>query len=198
MLEKIDLSLKLPKDEYKSLMSDMEVRLSALQRQAIAKKVPMIIVFEGVKGAGKGKLMNRLIQILDPRHFKVFNTTPPNEEQRYRPYLWRFWLQIPANGRTSLFDKSWYRRVLLDRVDHKSTKQDLQEDYHQFTDFERQLSAGGYLIVKFFIHISRKEQKRRLKALEDNPATSWRVEEEDWRRYKRYDKYVEAAEDMLK
>jgi len=160
-------------------------------------KVPVVIVFEGWEAAGKGTVINELILPLDPRGFKVHSTFAPNEEESLRPFLWRFWTKTPARGRIAVFDRSWYRRVLNERVDGDVKKKNLDKVLGDINSFEKQLADDGCLIIKFFLHISRKEQKKRFEKLQKDPATEWRVDKADIRQNKKYKKYTEAIEDML-
>jgi polyphosphate:AMP phosphotransferase len=197
MLENIDLSRKIDKVEFKQVMDEMELKLGELQRETIQLKIPIIIVFEGWDAAGKGTLINRLILNLDPRHFSVYSTLKPTEEERLRPFLWRFWTKTPAKGRMAIFDRSWYGRILIERVNKTVKKKEWMTAYKEIDDFERQLSDAGYVILKFFLHISKKEQKKRFEKLQDNPSTAWRVTREDWQHYKHYEEYANAVEDMI-
>lgn len=197
MLEKIDLTRTVDKQTYKKAMADLTPRLILLQRRMLELKLPVIIVFEGWDAAGKGTLINELINPLDPRGFTVYSTQSPNEEERFRPFLWRFWIKTPAKGRLGIFDRSWYRAVLNDRVDQNRTGRELQQAFEDIRSFERQLVDGGTLIIKFFLHISKKEQKRRFKKLKEDKATAWRVTSDDRNRHKQYGQYLEAIEDML-
>lgn len=197
MLEKLYLSKKLPKVEYKALMSDLEIKLGELQRKAREQNIPIIIVFEGWDAAGKGTLINKLILAMDPRGYNVFSTLSPTEEEKFRPFLWRFWIKIPQRGRIAIFDRSWYGRVLHERIDKIVKKKIWSVAYNEINSFERQLVEDGYIIVKFFLHINKKEQKKRFEKLLNNPSTNWRVTKEDWRQHKQYEKYFQAHEDML-
>lgn len=197
MLEKIDLTKKIAKPEYKGIIKDMELQLGALQRKALELKIPVIIVFEGWDAAGKGTMINRLSLSLDPRGATVYPTNPPNEEERLRPFLWRFWKNTPAKGRIAIFDRSWYGRVLVERVDNYVPNKVWRKGFQEITSFERQLADDGNVIIKFFLHISKKEQKKRFKKLQSSPATAWKVTEEDWKHHQQYDKYLQAAEEML-
>ena len=197
MLEQVDLSQKIAKAEYKSLLPELEMKLAPLRREAIQVEIPIMIVFEGWEASGKGTLINRLILNLDPRHFSVFSVIKSSEEEIYRPFLWRYWIRTPSKGRMAIFDRSWYSRVLADRVNSIVKRRDWLSAYHGINSFERQLADDGTVIFKFFLHISKKEQKERFKRLEKNPSTSWRVTKEDWRHHKRYEDYLAAAEDML-
>jgi len=197
MLEKIDLSRKVAKADYRKAKDDLDLRLAALQRRVKDLQIPVTIVFEGWGAAGKGTLINELILPLDPRGFNVYSTLAPAEDEALRPFLWRFWKRLPARGRIAIFDRSWYRRVRADRVNGLIKGAALQQAFDDIVSFERLLGDDGNVILKFFLHISRKEQKRRFEKLEGDPATAWRVTKADWRDYKRYDRYLAAAEDML-
>ncbi len=197
MLECIDLTKTLKKKETKALMDEMDRELARLQREAKQYQIPVMIIFEGWGASGKGTLINRLIQPMDPRGFKVFTIQKENEEEAMRPFLWRFWTKTPAKGRIHVFDRSWYNRVVKDRVDGHVSKEQLMNAYSEIVSFEEQLSVDGTLIIKFFLHISRKEQKKRFEKLASNEQTSWRVTDEDWKHNKQYDEYVGVYEDML-
>jgi polyphosphate:AMP phosphotransferase len=174
------------------------LKAGALQRKAREKGIPVIIVFEGWGAAGKGTQINNLMLTLDPRGFNVYLTKSANEEEYMRPFLWRFWLRMPAAGRMAIFDRSWYRRVLNDRVENLISKREYQEAYVEINDFERQLSDEGTVIVKFFLHISKKEQKKRFKALLANPSMAWKVSKNDRKQHRHYSEYVGVIEEMLK
>lgn len=197
MLEQVDLSKKVEKEEYKTVVSDLELRLGELQREARALDIPILIVFEGWDAAGKGTLINRLILTFDPRGCIVYPINPPNEEERLRPFLWRFWIKTPPKGKIAVFDRSWYGRVLVERVGKFAKKREWQRAYGEITSFERQLTDDGTVIMKFFLHISQKEQKKRFEKLQKSPTTAWKVTKEDWKHHKQYGKYLEATEDML-
>ncbi len=197
MIENIDLSRKIGKKEFKKEIEGLELKIAELQREARGLKIPVSIVFEGWDAAGKGTLINRLILPLDPRGFSVTSTLQPTEEEALRPFLWRHWVKTPEGGRIVIFDRSWYQRVLNDRIDKTVTVQQFQRAYEEIESFERQLVDDGNVIIKFFLHISKKEQKKRFKKLEKSPATAWRVTKDDWKRHKQYDKYLAAVEDML-
>ncbi|OHD57176.1 MAG: phosphate--AMP phosphotransferase [Spirochaetes bacterium GWF1_51_8] len=197
MLENIELSKKMNKDEYKKVMPGLTIELAALQREATQFGIPVMIVFEGWDAAGKGTLINRLIMPLDPRGFKVHPTSAPNEEERHRPFLWRFWTKIPAKGRLAIFDRSWYGRVLVERVDKLIGKDEVRSSIRDINSFERMLNDDGYLVIKLFLHISKETQKKRFEKLENNSSTKWKVNKDDWRHHKQYGKYYRAASEML-
>ncbi len=197
MLELIELDKKLSKDEYKEIFPDLEIRMGECQRAARAAGVPVIIVFEGWDAAGKGSVINRLTQALDPRGFKVNPISAPNEEQRLRPWMWRFWEDLPPAGSFGIFDRSWYGRVLTERVEGLTPREEWERGYQDITEFERQLADEGAVIVKFWLHISKHEQKKRFEKMEAQPSTAWKVGKGEWKRHKDYDKWLAAVEDML-
>ncbi|MBD3393261.1 MAG: phosphate--AMP phosphotransferase [Chitinivibrionales bacterium] len=197
MLREIDLSRKITKDEYKKVMTDLELKLGTLQRRALGLGIPVVIVFEGWDAAGKGTQINKLLLSLDPRGFTVHPINAPNEEERLRPFLWRFWTKTPARGTIAIFDRSWYGRVLVGRVDKIVPKKIWSKAYDEIVSFERQLADDGNAILKFFLHISPKEQKKRFRKLAANRSTAWKVTKEDWKHHKQYDKYLAATEDAL-
>ena len=197
MLENIDLSRKITKEQYKQDKEAAALKLAALQRRVKELGIPVTIVFEGWSAAGKGTLINELILPLDPRGFTVHSCLPPNEEEALRPFLWRFWTKTPAKGRQAIFDRSWYRRALTDRVNGEVKGKRLQQAFEDIRSFERQLADDGNVIIKFFLHISKKEQKRRFDKLLLNPGTAWRVTKEDLKAHRQYGDYLAAAEEML-
>jgi len=197
MLDEIDLNRKLTKAEFKQAEEEMELKLGALQRRAKDLGIPVVIVFEGWAAAGKGTLMNQLILPLDPRGFTVHSILPPNEEEALRPFLWRFWTRTPPRGRLAIFDRSWYRRVLDDRVDGQVAGAQLDQSFEDIRSFERQLADEGSVIIKLFLHIAKSTQKRRFNKLRKDPATAWRVTDDDLRQNRQYKDFLAAAEDML-
>ena len=170
MLENIDLSKTIDKKEYKETLSRMELRLSELQREAKRLNIPIIILFEGWGSSGKGTLINKLINPLDPRGFSVHTTNMFNIDELMRPFLWRFWIKTPPKGRIAIFDKSWYRKVMVERVDNRTESSELENYFEDISTFEKQLVDDGNIIIKFFLHISKKEQKKRFQELEKDKA----------------------------
>lgn len=197
MLEQVDLSQKLDKADYKTRMELLGNQLGELHRKLHERKIPAIIVFEGWDAAGRGTLINELILRLDPRGFKVFANNTCHADTTAHPFLWQFWNTIPAAGKVMIYDKSWYDRVLSERIDGLSVPEKLAATYDEIVSFERQLSDSGCILIKFFLHITRKEQKKRMEKLEQDPATRWRVGEVEWRRHRKYDEYVEIIEETL-
>ena len=197
MLEKVDLSKKLSKEEYKEKMSQLETKIGQLQRECKALKIPIMIVFEGFGAAGKGLQIGKLIQSMDPRGFRVFPIKNETEEERMHPFLWRFWTKTPEKGRIAIYDGSWYRRVLIDRFEKRTKEKELPEAFHSINSFEEQLTDDGTLIIKLFLDISKKEQKKRFEKLQKNKETAWRVTQGDLERNAKYNEYAAMMEDML-
>lgn len=197
MLATLDLSREVTKAAYRKAKPELDLKLAELQRRAHQLGIPVLIVFEGWGAAGKGTLINELLFPLDPRGVSVISTMAPNEEEAMRPFLWRFWCHTPAKGRITILDRSWYRRVVADRVDGVVVGKALQQAFSDILAFERQLAADGTVLVKFFLHISAKEQKKRFRKLEAKSATAWRVTAADWKHHRQYDKLLAATSDML-
>ncbi len=197
MLEKVDLSLSLPKADYKERLAQRRVRLYDLQKACWDAGISTVILFEGWDAAGKGTSINLLTQRLDPRGFKLYPITAPRTHELHMPWLWRFWLKLPNYGEMAIFDRSWYGRVLVERVEGFTPEQEWRKAYQDILDFERGLADDGYVLIKFFLHISKKEQKRRFEKLEKDPLESWQVQPEDWEHHRKYAEYVTAIEEML-
>ena len=197
MLETIDLALELSKEKYKKEAPPLRERLRLLQYRCKEAEIPVVIVFEGWDASGKGLVISKLLERLDPRGFQVHPARPPTVEEEAMPFLWRYWTRLPADGEIALFDRSWYGRLLVERVGKLVKKKVWRQAFDQITQFERQLADDGARLVKFFLHISKKEQKRRLRKLEKDKFESWRVTKWDWKHHKDYDKYVTAIEEML-
>ena len=197
MLEQVDLTKKLPKQEYKARLPYLRNRLYDLEKACWDAKIPTVIVFEGWDAAGKGTSINLLTQRLDPRGFKLYAIQAARTYESHMPWLWRFWLKLPNYGEIAIFDRSWYGRVLVERVEDLTPEEEWRRDYQDIVDFERTLADDGYVVIKFWLHISKKEQKRRFKELEKDPLESWHVQSEDWEHHRKYDQYLVAVEEML-
>ena len=197
MLENINLKKKLSREEFKQLLPAVQGRLYDLEKACWDNGVPSVIVFEGWDASGKGTTIATLTQRLDPRGFKLYPITAPRTYEQQRPWLWRFWLRVPNRGEMVIFDHSWYGRVLEERVERTVPEEAWREAYRDIVEFERMLADDGAVILKFFLHISKKEQKKRFRAIEDNPLEAWRVTAADWDRHKKYGAYLAAVEEML-
>ena len=197
MLETIDLGLRLPKEEYKTRVPLLRRRLYELQKQCWEKRIPVIVLFEGWTAAGKGSTINDLTEWLEPRVVKIHAITAPRTVEQHMPWLWRFWLKIPNYGETVILHQSWYRRLLVERVKRIAPKKDWKQAHVDIIDFERTLAADGCQLVKFFLHIERKEQATRLKKLLADPLSAMLLEAEDRDQNRLYKEYTIAIEEML-
>lgn len=197
MLEWIDLGKRISKEVYGEVFPELETRLGACQRAARGAGVPVVIVFEGWDAAGKGNLINRLTQALDPRGFKVHAISAASENERHHPWMRRFWRALPGAGQFAIFDRSWYGRVLVERMEGWTSKRQWRRAYEEIQQFERQLSEAGTVLVKFWLHIDRDEQKKRFRRLEQDPATAWKVGKAEWKRRREHRKWLKAVEEAL-
>ena len=197
MLENINLKKKLSREDYKLALPGLQQRLYDLEKACWEYGIPTVIVFEGWDAAGKGTAISALTQRLDPRGFKLYPITAARTYEQQRPWLWRFWLKVPNRGEMVIFDHSWYGRVLEDRVEGAVPEKAWRDAYRDIVEFERMLADDGAAILKFFLHISRKEQKERFQTIEKDPLEAWRVTDADWARHKKYGEYLSAIEEML-
>jgi len=197
MFNEIDLSLKLPREEYRDQYAGIQTKLAKMQREAIELGIPIVVLLEGWEAAGKGELINRMIRPLDPRHYNVHTTRKPTREERLRPFLWRFWNQLPAKGQMVIFDRSWYGSLMTERVKKRGKKKAALQPLEHINEFEKQLRNDGTLVIKCFLHISKKEQKKRFRKLHANPATTWRITEYNWKDHRNYKHYMNAAEKII-
>ncbi len=197
MLNEFPLKNPMTKEEYKDVAQELKTELSVLQHQIQDAKLPVIILFEGWGAAGKGTLISDMLQNLDPRSFKVHSTLPPTDEDKRRPWLYRHWCGIPEKGRISILDRSWYPEASLARLEDGLSEEASAERLREINAFEHQLTDDGYLIIKFFLHISQKKQRKRLEKLADNPDTAWRATKLDWSRNKKYGRYCAVFDAML-
>jgi polyphosphate kinase 2 (PPK2 family) len=202
-LDDVDLSQKLSHHDGSERLMHAQRRLTALRLQAGGQigngqlGPPLAVLFEGWDAAGKGGAIRRLTAPLDPRHYTVAQFAAPNERERRHHFLWRFGPSLPGWGGMSVFDRTWYGRVLVERVEKFATKDEWERAYEEIESFERGLAAEGMVLVKFWLHISEEEQLRRFQERESNPLKQWKLTDEDWRNRKRRDSYLSAIEDML-
>lgn len=185
------------KDEYDAVIDGLREHLGELQRQARTAGIQSMIIFEGWDAAGKGVLMNQLLMALDPRGFKVYPINKPMDVEKVHPFFWRFWTKTPPNGDMSIFSKSWHGHLLEHVFEGKMDEKRAATRFEESNFFEKTLADDGYLMVKLFLHISKKEQKDRLEKLEKDPARSWMVSKSDWEQNKHYDDYLKAADELI-
>ena len=199
MLANIDLDKKLKKKTYKKKKVLYQLQLRELAFQLYQQKRTLIVAYEGWDAGGKGGNIKRVTEKLDPRGYEVFPIAAPKGEDATHHYLWRFWrrLKPPDEKQILIFDRSWYGRVLVERVEGFATEQEWQRAYREINEFERQLVDFGMIVAKFWIQISPEEQLRRFKKRKNTPYKSWKLTEEDWRNRQKWDEYEQAVEDML-
>jgi len=197
-IDKLDLETKLEsKDEYEELLEEYQYKLLKLQRKVVDKELAVCVAYEGVDAAGKGGNIKRLTEALDPRGYEVHPIGAPSPAEEAHHWLRRFWLRLPPRGRIGIFDRTWYGRVLVERVEKFAKKEEWMRAYREINDFERTLTDDGLILVKFWLHISKKVQLERFKGREKDPWKSWKLTEEDWRNRDRWNAYIEALEEMF-
>lgn len=197
MLEKLNLERKLANDEFKQVLPGLQRRLYELEKACWDHGVPSLVIFEGWDASGKGGAISLLTGRLDPRGFKLYSIELPRTFEQHRPWLYRYWLKVPNRGEMVIFDHSWYTRVLRKRVDKLIPEKQWRAAYQDISDFERMLADDGTVIIKLFLHISKKEQRRRFEKIGQDPLESWRLNKEAWRQHRQYKQYLLATEEML-
>jgi AMP-polyphosphate phosphotransferase len=197
MLETLDLMLKLDRDAYVREVTARQIQLRELGYQIYLRKRPVIILFEGWDASGKGGAIKRITEKLDPRGYVVYPIAAPQGEDKTRHYLYRFWRRLPERGQIAIFDRSWYGRVMVERVEGFCSEEAWKRAYKEINSFERQLKDFGTILAKFWIHISRDEQLRRFKERKAIGYKEWKLTDEDWRNRKKWGVYEQAVEEML-
>jgi polyphosphate:AMP phosphotransferase len=197
VLDDVDLSQHLSKDEYSDAVKQWQRKLSNLAWRAREAKIPTVLVFEGWDAAGKGGCIRRVTAAMDPRLYRLISTAAPNSEEFSHPYLWRFWRQIRRDGNLTIFDRSWYGRVLVERVEGFAAETDWQRAYDEIAEFEQVLTEHGSVICKFWLHLSQDEQLARFKAREAIPYKRHKITEDDWRNREKWGAYASAVHDMV-
>lgn len=185
------------KKKYEEELLHWQEKLGQISRSEAFKKKSLVCVFEGNDAAGKGGSIRRLVQAIDPRQFKVIPVAAPTEEERAQPYLWRFWRHLPRQGRVVIFDRSWYGRVLVERVEGFAEEADWMRGYSEINDFEDQMARHGIIVAKFWLTISSEEQLRRFKEREVTDFKRFKITDEDWRNREKWTEYEQAVCDMI-
>jgi polyphosphate kinase 2 (PPK2 family) len=184
-------------DEYKRQLKKYQLELLDMQLELRERRNSLVVVAEGPDAAGKGGAIKRMVERLDPRLVRVYSIVKPTPEEYSHHYMWRFWKKLPAHGELAVFDRSWYGRVLVERVEGFCTEAEWKRAYREINDFERTLAEDGAILVKIFIQITKDEQLARFKRREADPYKHWKISDEDWRNRRKWDQHVEAAEDMF-
>ncbi len=196
-LEKVDLSQRIDSGEYKRQLADYQSRLERMAWKARERGVGCVLVFEGWDAAGKGGAIRRVTQAMDPRLFHLYSIAAPSKEELAQHYLWRFWKVLAKDGKMTIYDRSWYGRVLVERIEKLAREDEWERAYDEINEFEDQLIDHGRLVFKFWLHIDKGEQLRRFKAREKTPHKRHKITDEDWRNREKWDGYEEAVDEMI-
>lgn len=197
ILSRLDMSKALSKEDYDVGLKHYQAKLNQLQRMARERKVSTLLVFEGWDAAGKGGSIRRITAALDARDYQVIQIAAPTDEEAAHNYLWRFWRHLPRAGRVTIYDRSWYGRVLVERIEGFARTREWQRAYAEINDFEAQLVERGIVLLKFWLHITPDEQLRRFKEREQIPYKAWKLTDEDWRNRERWADYEVAVNDLV-
>ncbi|HOV32555.1 MAG TPA: polyphosphate:AMP phosphotransferase [Candidatus Hydrogenedens sp.] len=196
-LKEVDLSKTISREQYEKLLPKYQKELKRLQFLCFKERVPVVIMFEGWDAAGKGGAIKRLVRELDPRGYEVIPIGAPQGEEKRHQHLWRFWKALPRAGHFTIYDRSWYGRVLVERIEGFAKPEEWKRAYSEINEFELQLVKWGAIMIKFWLHISPEEQLRRFEERQSNPYKQWKITEEDWRNRAKWKEYEEAVSDMI-
>ena len=196
-LDEVDLSLSLEKDEYKDKLKSAQLELRKLQKKIFDRDKGVILLFEGWDAGGKGGAIKRVTDILDPRSYEVHAFSAPNEEEAKHNYLWRFWRRLPARQKIGIFDRTWYGRVLVERVEGFATESEWKRAYQEINEFEAELVTEDYIVLKFWLHIDQDEQLNRFNKRKNDPFKSYKLTDDDWRNREKWDLYATAVNQMI-
>jgi polyphosphate kinase 2 (PPK2 family) len=197
ILSNLDMTQTVSKKAFSTELEKQQGRLNQLQRRAHDQGVSTILVFEGWDAAGKGGAIRRLTAALEAQHYQVIPIAAPTDEERAHHYLWRFWRHLSRAGRLTIFDRSWYGRVLVERVEGFATEAEWMRSYTEINEFEDQLVERGIVLLKFWVHVTFEEQLRRFKEREKIAYKQWKLTDEDWRNRARWPQYEHAVNDMV-
>ena len=196
-LSEVDLSKSISEEEYKQTLDKLQNRLSELHNELYHKKIPVIIAYEGWDAAGKGGNIKRVAAALDPRGYEVHPIASPEPAEKARHYLWRFWNRLPKDGHIAIFDRTWYGRVMVERIEGFCTENDWQRAYNEINEFENELADWNAVVIKFWVHIDKDTQLARFTDRQNTPEKQWKITDEDWRNREKWDQYEEAIDEML-
>ena len=197
MLDTIDLTLSLDKKTYHEALIKYQVALHALGYQVYVQERPVVMVFEGWDAGGKGGVIKRVTEKLDPRGYVVYSIAAPKGDDAIRHYMYRFWRRLPESGQIAIFDRTWYGRVMVERIEGFCSESEWKRAYREINQFERQLVDFGTILFKFWLHISKAEQLQRFDSRANDPLRRWKLTEEDWRNREKWEVYAQAVDEML-
>ena len=196
-LAEVDLSLSMDDNEYGKELKKLQTRLSELHNIIYRKRIPVILCYEGWDAAGKGGNIRRVTYALDPRGFDVHPIASPSPDEKNRHYLWRFWTKLPKTGHICIFDRTWYGRVMVERLEGFCTEKEWRRAYHEINEFERMLTDSGTVLLKFWLHIDQDVQLERFTNRENTPEKQWKITDEDWRNRDKWPEYEAAVDELL-
>ena len=197
-LSEISLDKELSEEEYKKELKNLQSKLSELHNKLYRRKIPVVIAYEGWDAAGKGGNIKRITGALDPRGFEVHPIASPLPNEKARHYLWRFWNRLPKTGHIAIFDRTWYGRVMVERLEGFCSENEWQRAYNEINEFEKELSDWGAVIIKFWVQIDKDTQLARFEERQNTPEKQWKITDEDWRNREKWDLYETAVNEMLK
>ena len=196
-LSEVDLSVSVEPEEYKKELKALQARLHDLHNQAYRHHIPIIVAYEGWDAAGKGGNIKRLTAALDPRGYEVIPIASPKPYEKSRHHLWRFWVRLPKTGHFAIFDRTWYGRVMVERLEGFCSENDWQRAYNEINEFEKELTDWGAIVIKFWVHIDKDTQLARFTERQNTPEKQWKITDEDWRNREKWDAYEVAVDEMI-
>ncbi len=197
VLADVDLALTCPKKEYKRELKALQKKMELLHGELYRRRIPLVIGFEGWDAGGKGGAIKRLTERMDPRGFTVIPVASPSTLEKSHHYLWRFWNAMPKDGHIAIFDRTWYGRVMVERIEGFCTKEEWQRAYREIREMEGELADHGAIVLKFWMHIDKDEQEKRFRERMENPQKRWKITDEDWRNREKWEQYEGAVCEML-
>ena len=196
-----DISLDdkvLSEDEYNSKLEELQKKLSELHYELYRKKIPVVIAYEGWDAAGKGGNIKRIAAALDPRGYEVHPIASPEPHEKARHFLWRFWTRLPKDGHIAIFDRTWYGRVMVERIEGFCSENEWKRAYNEINEFEKELVDWGAVVIKFWVQIDKDTQLARFTERQNTPEKNWKITDEDWRNREKWDQYESAVDEMIK
>lgn len=197
LLSEVPLDKEIETDEYRKELKELQNRLGELHNRLYRKKVPVIIAYEGWDAAGKGGNIKRIAGALDPRGYEVHPIASPEPHEKARHYLWRFWTRLPKTGHIAIFDRTWYGRVMVERLEGFCSENDWMRAYNEINEFEKELHDWGAVIIKFWVQIDKDTQLERFNERQNTPEKQWKITDEDWRNRDKWDAYETAVNEMI-
>ena len=196
-LNEIALDVSIDDEKYDKELKELQAELADLHNYIYHKKIPVVIAYEGWDAAGKGGNIKRLTSALDPRGFEVHPIASPEPAEKNRHYLWRFWKRLPKDGHIAVFDRTWYGRVMVERLEGFCSENDWQRAYNEINEFEKELTDWGAIVIKFWVQIDKDTQLKRFTDRQNTPEKQWKITDEDWRNREKWDMYEDAVNEMI-